>query len=162
VAGTALGPGRFVAQAYSTDIYFEPGAYEKLAAQPAAMAAVLTAIDEQPGVARVFRREELTTGRTSSDPALRAAALSYVPRLSGDLVVLPEAGWMFTSSGTTHGSSNAYDQRVPFIMMGPGVRPGHYGEEVTPADLAPTLAALTGVSLRRADGRVLGAALLPR
>jgi predicted AlkP superfamily pyrophosphatase or phosphodiesterase len=162
VAGADIGPGRFVAQAYGTDIYFAPGAYERLAAQPAAMKAVVNAIDMQPGVARVFRREELAEGRASSDAALRAAALSYVPRLSGDLVVLPEAGWMFTASGTTHGSANAYDQRVPFILAGPGVKPGRYTDEVTPADMAPTLATITGLALRRASGRVLQMALLPR
>lgn len=162
VARAALGPGRFVARAYSADIYFEPGAYEKLAALPSAMTAVLNAIDAQPGIARVFRREELADGASSADPAKRAAALSYVPRLSGDLVVVPEEGWMFTASGTTHGSANAYDQRVPVIVMGPGVKPGRYADEVTPADLAPTLASLAGITMRRAEGHVLQTALLPR
>jgi hypothetical protein len=46
--------------------------------------------------------------------------------------------------------------------MGFGIRPGEYFEAVTPADIAPTLGALTGVTLATHDGRVLDAALQSR
>jgi predicted AlkP superfamily pyrophosphatase or phosphodiesterase len=155
----AAGAGSYIARVNTGDVYFTPGSYEELAKVPAALDAVVSALGAQPGVARVFRREELVGGRTSADPMLRAAALSYVPRLSGDLVYALKPGWISNASGTTHGTVNSYDQRVPIILMGRGIRSGDYRDAVTPADVAPSLAALTGVTMTRAQGQVLHAAL---
>ena len=156
------GSGPFIARVNSSDIYFTEGTYEKLSKAPAALDAIVAALAAQPGVARVFRREQLLGGGSSSDPALRAAALSYVPRLGGDLVFTVKPGWVYIAAGTTHGTANPDDQRVPVLVMGRGVRPGEYREAVTPADIAPTLAALVGISMPRAEGRALDAALLAK
>ena len=43
--------------------------------------------------------------------------------------------------------------------MGFGIRPGEYFTAATPADIAPTLAVLCGLTLARTDGRVLAEAL---
>jgi hypothetical protein len=43
--------------------------------------------------------------------------------------------------------------------MGLGIQQGEYFGEVTPADIAPTLGALTGITLAVHDGRVLAEAL---
>jgi hypothetical protein len=48
---------------------------------------------------------------------------------------------------------------VPIILFGRGVKPGVYADAATPADIAPTLAALCGISLPAAEGHVLAAAL---
>jgi arylsulfatase A-like enzyme len=90
---------------------------------------------------------------------LRAAALSYFPGRSGDLIVVPKPGWIFAPRGATHGSTSADDQRVPILFMGRGIKPGRYDEPATPADIAPTLAALCGMTLSHADGRPFTVAL---
>ena len=91
---------------------------------------------------------------------LRAAALSYVSGRSGDLVLALKPGWMFVGAGTTHGSANPDDQRVPMIFMGRGIKRGAVlPTAATPADLAPTLAALCGIDLPKAEGHALGDAL---
>jgi phosphoglycerol transferase MdoB-like AlkP superfamily enzyme len=66
---------------------------------------------------------------------------------------------MFSTRGTTHGTGNIDDQRVPLIFFGKGIRPGKYAESATPADLAPTLATVTGIAMPQAEGRALGSAL---
>ena len=43
--------------------------------------------------------------------------------------------------------------------MGKGIKPGEYLAEATPADIAPTLAFLTGITLTQAEGRVLTEAI---
>ena len=43
--------------------------------------------------------------------------------------------------------------------MGYGIKPGEYFESTTPADIAPTLAALCGVILAPRDGHILSEAL---
>lgn len=67
---------------------------------------------------------------------------------------------MAASTGTTHGTPYGYDQRVPVAMMGFGIRPGQYLTSASPADLAPTLALLTGIILPRAEGRPLTEAVV--
>jgi len=54
-----------------------------------------------------------------------------------------------------------YDQRVPIVFYGRGIKPGEFTRAVTPADIAPTLAHLCGVTLADADGDVLTEALAP-
>jgi hypothetical protein len=48
------------------------------------------------------------------------------------------------------------------LLMGYGIEPGEYFQAITPADIAPTLAALTGITLATHDGRVLAEALKRR
>jgi hypothetical protein len=43
--------------------------------------------------------------------------------------------------------------------MGFGIRHGEYFDAVTPADIAPTLASLCGITLASRDGHALGQAL---
>lgn len=164
VAQAASGPGRYVARVSGNDVYFEAGMYDKLAASPAAIGAVVKALDDQPGISRVFRREELTSTPSEPDDLWRAAALTYVPGLSGEILIAPAENWLIAGSAApaaNHGTANAYDQHVPLILYGAGIRQGTYGEPATPADIAPTLAHIAGMTLSRAQGRVLREALAP-
>jgi hypothetical protein len=43
--------------------------------------------------------------------------------------------------------------------MGFGIQPGQYFQPITPADIAPTFAALCGITLASRDGHVLSEAL---
>ncbi len=158
-AQAELGPGKYVASLSGNDLYFEPGVYDRLKAKPGAIARVLAAIAATPGVARAFYTEELTGAASSSDPVRRAAALSYVSGRSGDLVLALKPGWMFAAAGTTHGSANPDDQRVPILFMGRGIKRGEYTGAATPADIAPTLAAICGIDLPKAEGHALRDAL---
>jgi predicted AlkP superfamily pyrophosphatase or phosphodiesterase len=78
---------------------------------------------------------------------------------SGDLVVVPAPNWLRSTSVTTHGTPWDYDRRVPLIFAGAGIAPGTYLTPASPADVAPTLAYLVGITLPNADGRVLTAAV---
>ena len=92
---------------------------------------------------------------------------SYFSTRSGDLFLVPKPYWLwdYTEPGTprdygaTHGHPYPYDQRVPVLFMGYGIQPGEYFQPVTPADIAPTLAALCGITLVAPDGHVLAQAL---
>jgi len=159
VARQALGPGRYVAYVNSNDIYFEPGVYDTLRANRKTLDAIVGALASQPGIARVFRSDELLRVRDAMDPLLKAAALSYARGRSGDLVIALAPGYILSTIPTTHGSASAYDQRVPLIFLGAGITPGRRLEAATPADIAPTLADIVGLGLNRAEGRSLRALL---
>jgi len=156
-----LGPGKYVSNWRYTDLYFEPGVYDRLRANHPALEATLQAVRAVPGVAAVFRREDLEAERFGDDPGGRAARLSYYPGRSGDLIILPKPYWITASTATTHGTAYPYDARVPLILFGKGIKRGQYVQTVTPADIAPTLAFLAGVTLPDPDGRVLVEALKP-
>jgi arylsulfatase A-like enzyme len=113
-------------------------------------------------VRAVFTAEQVRAGSHSTDAALHAAALSYFPGRSGDLILVPRPGWMFSAAGTTHGTASEDDQRVPMIFYGAGIKPGAYADDATPADVTPTIAAILGIQLPRADGHPLSSALMPR
>jgi predicted AlkP superfamily pyrophosphatase or phosphodiesterase len=158
-AQAALGAGTYIAQENSNDIYFTPGTYAKLAARPAALQGVVDALLAIPGIAKVYRSEEIRGASHSTDRLMRAAAFSYFPGRSGDLILIPKPGWEFSAIGAMHGTASADDQDVPILLMGRGVKPGQYLQPVTPADVAPTLAAICGVTLQHAEGHALTMAL---
>jgi arylsulfatase A-like enzyme len=151
------GDGDYVAGISGGDVYFKPGVYDRLKRDAATLAAVRTAATALSGIARVFTSDEIATpaARASKDPQVRAAALSYYPGRSGDLIVMVQENWIMVPSGTTHGTLYDYDQRVPLVMYGAGVRTAVHPEPATPADLAVTLAPLLGVKLPSPDGHVL-------
>jgi predicted AlkP superfamily pyrophosphatase or phosphodiesterase len=150
----AFGAGRHITVLNTNDIYFEPGIYDKILKKRELMTSVISAIQARPGIQRAFRSEEIRGAAASKDPWLRAAALSYFPGRGGDIVFVAKPGWMISAAGTTHGGASADDQRVPILFFGHGVKPGTYQTPATPADLAPTLAALAGMSMK-AEGHPL-------
>ena len=154
-----LGPGPHVAALRGLELYFEPGVYESLRADADGLQAVLALLKRTPGVWRVYQGARLQDGAAQRDPITRAAALSYYDGRSGDLILVPKPYWISPGLAASHGSPFPYDTRVPVVLYGAGVAPGRHAVSATPADIAPTLAAIAGVTLPDADGRVLAAAL---
>ena len=150
----AVTPGRHVSVIATNDIYFERGVYDRIRRSRELTSKVLGAIETRPGVRKVFLAEDIRDGAKSKDPLVRAAALSYFPGRSGDIVFVPKPGWMISAAGTTHGNATPDDQRVPLLFLGTGIKPGSYKDEATPADLTPTLAAIAGVTMK-AEGHAL-------
>ena len=160
-------PKAAVARIAGSDVYFAPEVYGRLNSDPPAMKAVLDAALAQPGVAGIYRADELADRPATENPIKAAFADSYFPGRSGDLLIVPRPYWLMDGTpsgqarryGTGHGTPYNYDQHVPILLMGWGIRHGEYFREVTPADIAPTLAALCGIALAPRDGHVLHEAI---
>jgi hypothetical protein len=73
--------------------------------------------------------------------------------------VIVKENWIMPPTGTTHGTMYNYDQRVPVILYGSGIRPGVHEEPAMPLDLAVTIASMIGLQLPSPDGQVLTGAL---
>lgn len=165
----ALGAGTYTVRSQYSDLILEPAVVEKLRRDPRAAEEVLRALEAVPGVGAAFVAEQLDSHAAAGDRDARAALLSYYPGRSGDLIVMPKPYWFFVTadgtpqpgSATSHGTIYGYDQQVPVMLYGRGIKPGEYSRAVTPADIAPTLAYLCGVTLADADGEVLVEALAP-
>jgi len=103
------------------------------------------------------------TGRKFVGPPEFAAAFarSYYPGRSPDVKILLEPFALVEGDDgeTTHGTPHSYDTHVPLILLGLAFRAGVYAERVSPADVAPTLAAALGLRALEATGQVLREAL---
>ena len=156
-----------VARVTGSDVYFAPDVYEALKDNPDAMQAVLDAAKAQPGVAEVYVAEEVADRQATHNPLKEAFEDGYFADRSGDMLIVPKPYWLMDDTevgkkrdyGTGHGTPYGYDQRVPVLLMGYGIQPGEYFGAITPADIAPTFAALCGITLAPRDGRVLREAL---
>lgn len=113
-----------------------------------------------PHIARVFTRDELEKGEGTTDPVGRAVLLGFYESRWGDLAMLPEPYYIFSSSGTTHGLPYGYDTHVPMIFLGSAIRPGVHHDRVAVNDIAPTLAALLEIETPSgSSGKILSGIL---
>jgi predicted AlkP superfamily pyrophosphatase or phosphodiesterase len=154
-----FGEGAHTQALVYTDLYFKPGVYQKLLAQPEAMRAAIDAIESTPGVWRAIRSDDVTEVHLGVDRLALTVLYSYSPGRSGDILIVPQPYYLNSTAAATHGTGYRYDARVPVVLAGPGIRPGEYTVDATPADIVPTLAYLAGVTMPRTDGRVLREAL---
>lgn len=85
--------------------------------------------------------------------------LSFDRERSGDVMVAyPEFASLGVPQGpgatvAGHGSPWDYDRRVPILFWWPGVRPSNESRLMETVDIAPTLAAIVGVTPPAVDGR---------
>tara|TARA_R110002012_G_scaffold318227_1_gene536143 strand:- start:84401 stop:86086 length:1686 start_codon:yes stop_codon:yes gene_type:complete len=73
----------------------------------------------------------------------------YSQERSGDVLTVLNSGYISastTSKGSTHGSPYPYDTHVPLLFYGKGIKKGETFEKTTIPDIAPTIAALLGIS----------------
>src|SRR5262249_31486564 len=111
-----------------------------------AQAAVL----KLPGYAECLTRSQLMKGQLPQTMIARSVANGFFPQRNGNLVVIPQPFYFFGEGRdgpviATHGTPYSYDTHVPVIFYGAGIAPGLYYSESSPADIAPTLAALIQV-----------------
>lgn len=123
--------------------------------------AVAKALRSVPGIRLTFLPEDPPN---PEDPAEVAARQCTRAGRNGQVMMVQKQGWMFddlqSPGAANHGSPYTYDQEVPLILWGPGIRPGRHDARVDPRDLAPTLAKLLGIRPPdKAQGRVLTEAL---
>jgi predicted AlkP superfamily pyrophosphatase or phosphodiesterase len=157
-----IGSGHSVAQFVAPELYLMPGVVSRLDSDPALWSAIQRAALVQPGVAYITRRNGAASAKLTKTLAQATAADAY-PERSGDLWIGLKPGWIFSgvsATGTTHGTANDYDRHVPILLFGKGIKHGQYTSTASPADIAPTLASLSGLRIERTDGRILREALL--
>jgi len=156
----AYGPGPHISHVQYTDIYLTDAMRQRAAADPAVLQPLVNALSRVDGVLRVIPTSGLEAKRASNDPIERAAALTYVSGESGDVIVVLKPDWTSApTAAATHGTLHSYDQHVPLVLFGHGVKPGRYNDAASPADIAPTLARVVKLDLAGTEGKPLTSAL---
>jgi predicted AlkP superfamily pyrophosphatase or phosphodiesterase len=117
---------------------------------------VQAAILSVPGVHEALTSAELAKARAGG--ARSPEVLSYHPTRSGNVYyqMAPYIVVDDEATGTGHGTPWAYDQQVPVLFYGARIIPGIRQTPAAVADIAPTLAALLGLT---APGGMQGRAL---
>jgi arylsulfatase A-like enzyme len=105
---------------------------------------------------RVYSWAELADG-ISGDFVARAYTYGFFPRESPDITIVYEPYAIYGSGhGTTHSSPYSYDNHVPMLWFGGGIRAGRYVQEVAPNDIAATLTTMLDIETPSgSSGRVL-------
>ena len=102
------------------------------------------------GVAKVLPKS-LLLSRNFEDPILKNLQMGCSQKLSGDLIILLEPGWItYGPRGTTHGSAYPYDTHVPFVLFGAGIPQGISSERTEVVDIAPTICSILGIQMPNA------------
>jgi len=107
---------------------------------------VIQFLMKQEAVQHAFPLDDLKN-TTLNDTQKKMISNGYYPKRSGHIYVIFKPQWIqgFQSGGTTHGSWNPYDARIPLLWYGWKISPGSTMREVSMSDIAPTLAALLRV-----------------
>jgi arylsulfatase A-like enzyme len=118
--------------------------------------ALAKALRKVDGIGRVDFVKDLAKNDTTKDAVARRWLHMLPPDLPADLVVsLAPYAYYASVTMSTHGTPNDYDAHVPVVFYGPWFTPGKYSQKALVADMAPTLAAVAGVTpTERLDGRV--------
>jgi hypothetical protein len=142
-----LGPGDWIDAVSSGMVYLSLAAGVRAPAdRERAIARVATDLAAVPQVARVIRLDTLPADCAGLDELAARACRSRVAGESGELLVVPARGSIITlyETGTSHDSPSDENRYVPLIVRVPGNPP--LGDSRTMLSLAPTIAALLGVS----------------
>jgi len=109
--------------------------------------AVADALTDFDGIALAVATSRLSEKQTN--PLLEQVRNNYHVSRSGDIYIIQEPYWFLFDKGPVaamHGSPWRYDTHVPIIFMGPGIQSKTVHRRVHPVDVAPTIAALLGMT----------------
>ncbi len=98
-----------------------------------------------PHLARVYTAHDFDTPPSYDDEIASAMRASYFAGRSPDLMILADPYFTFSAAEASHGTPYDYDNHVPVIFFGSGIRAARYDRKVAPNDIAPTLSDIIGV-----------------
>lgn len=157
-----FGDEKWVQSSVNGNIYLDEAIVErkKLNIEEVERAAA-EAILKVPGIADCFTRSQILSDRLPDTMIAQSVARGFHHARNGNLVIVPQP-FYFIGEGvtTTHGTPYGYDTHVPVLFFGAGVAAGPQLAPASPADIAPTLAALLKITApSNSVGRVLSEAL---
>jgi len=109
--------------------------------------AIASALTDFEGINLAVSTDSLATQQ--GNPLREQVRRNHHDTRSGDIYVIQEPYWFLFDEGpiaAMHGSPWRYDTHVPIIFSGPGIDAQTIQRRVHPVDVAPTLAALLGMT----------------
>lgn len=152
-----FGPGQWLLPTPANTPYLNQQLIESHRLDPAEVERVAAqAASGEAHIARVYTWQQLQNGEVQRDAIGNAVSLGFFGPRSGDLVILQEPYYLFDGTGTSHGTPYDYDNHIPVIFFGAGIKPGAYWQKIAMNDIAPTLSAMLDIEAPSGSiGRVL-------
>jgi len=101
---------------------------------------------KNPGISEVYSYKDMRAQAFSTGSIKYLLQKGYNHKLSGDILVNYQVGWMeHEKKGTTHGAPYSYDTHVPLIFYGAGIKKGETVKRVEITDIAPTISQLLNI-----------------
>ena len=130
--------------------------------QPDVEALAAKAAHAIAGTGEIYTAFQLFLNQMPNGPLAESVKRSYFWGRSGELYITTKPNYIFATEATStaSGSPYTYDAQVPLMLYGSMIKPGLYSQPTSPADIAPTIAGILGISAPpMTEGRVLGEAL---
>lgn len=157
-----FGQEKWVLADVNYNVYFDESVISrlKLTTEEVENVAAL-ALMKRKGISEVFTRTQILSGDLPRTVTAQRVVNGYHPQRNGNLVIVTMPFYLIGEGAVaSHGTPYGYDTHVPVIFLGSGVAAGEYHQDCSPADIAPTLAALLRVEPpSNSIGRVLAEAL---
>jgi Type I phosphodiesterase / nucleotide pyrophosphatase len=152
-----FGAGQWISFSADGVIYFRPDPIPGTKVDMAEVQRVAAdVIRAQPHIARVYTKTQLAQGALGRDPVDSRVRNGFNPARAPDIFTVTEPYYIFSATGTSHGSPYEYDTHVPVIFLGSQIRAASYPGTIGVEDIAPTLATLLAVETPSGNmGRVL-------
>lgn len=129
-------------------LYLDAGTISDKGLDRAEVASAIAAeLEKTPGIAGAIPAHAMASGAATG--AAAAVRHNHHPLRSGDIYLFQQPYWFMFDRGAVaamHGSPWNYDNHVPLIFAGPGIKAATVNRLVHPIDVAPTLSALLGLS----------------
>jgi len=109
--------------------------------------AIADALTDSDGIALAVASSRLSAQQTN--PLVEQVRNNTHVSRSGDIYIIQEPYWFLFDKGPVaamHGSPWRYDTHVPMIFFGPAIQPKTVHRRVHPVDIAPTIAAIMGMT----------------
>jgi predicted AlkP superfamily pyrophosphatase or phosphodiesterase len=109
--------------------------------------AIANALTDFDGIELAVSTKSLPTQK--GNPLLEQVRRNQHVTRSGDIYIIQEPYWFLFDEGpipAMHGSPWRYDTHVPIIFVGPGIDAQTVHRLVHPVDVAPTIAAVLGIT----------------
>lgn len=115
---------------------------------------------EEKGFAYAFTATDVAKRQLPPGQHERRILKTYVPGRSGDVIGIGKPFYYVKEYTANHMADYSYDETVPLLIAGPGVRAGKQAVKAEVVDLAPTLSFLVGaLPPSLSEGRVLSEAM---
>jgi predicted AlkP superfamily pyrophosphatase or phosphodiesterase len=108
---------------------------------------IVTFLKEQPYIVDAFSTDDIES-QSIPEPIKQRLINGYNSKRSGQVGYFEKPGYIEDGPrGTTHGSWNPYDARIPLLWFGFDIKPGKTNREVYMTDIAPTVSTILHIQM---------------
>ncbi|MCU0287916.1 MAG: alkaline phosphatase family protein [Acidobacteria bacterium] len=143
-------PENFVFGFRNPSIYLNLGLVEKLGLDMAEVERISAdAVMKINGIAYAVTRSDLLKGNVPDTPMTNKLKVVFHPKRSGNILIYQESSWFLyhvhDQDLAMHGSPYTYDTHVPVFFAGSGIKRKVVYRDVSPLDIAVTVALRLGI-----------------